>query len=301
MQTEGLIRLSRIALGVIIDGLKGVFIAKGEAFACVLSLVVASCLVTVFLIVGSFAGRVIESAAKRAFVIVYLKENTPHDRLRSFIEEIQKKPEVSSVRYLSAEEDRARNKDLLPKDIVSALPDDAIPGQHCLEVSLSGRGDITEMVSLLREFEWSDVVAEPVAGAEKLVALAGVLNTVRLFIVVIAGILLVSTLFFVVGTITRTMEKRKAQMEILAIVGATSYYLKAPLFVQGIAEGVVGVSLGAWLGVFVVDMTKQFAVRDLGVLVDPGTPYGLACALGAVIGAVIGVFAAAIASRRPTV
>jgi cell division transport system permease protein len=301
MNTEALVRWSRIALGVLGDGLKGIFIAKGEALACILSLVVASCLVTAFSIVGFYAGRVIDSAAKRAFVIVYLKEATPHDTLESFIEKIKKRPEVMSVRYLSAEEDRARNKDLLPKEIASLLADDAIPGQHCLEVYLSGKGDAEELVSFLREFEWSDVVAEPPAGAGKVMAIAGLLGVIRLFILVIAGILLLTTLFFVVGTITRTMERRKEQMEILAIVGATPLYLKSPLFVQGVAEGVVGVTLGAWLGVFVVDATKQFAVRELGVLVDPGTPYALATLTGALVGVVIGVVAGAIASRQRTV
>jgi cell division transport system permease protein len=300
MQTERFLRQSRIVVGVFGDGIKGVFIAKGEALACILSLVAASCLVTVFSIVGSYAGSVIQSAAKRAFVILYLKENTPQDKIRPFIEGIEKRPEVLSVRYLSAEEDRARNKDLLPKEIALSLADDAIPGQHCLEVSLSGKGNVEELVSLLREFEWSDVVAEPPTGAEKVGALAGLLGVVRLFIMVIAGILLLTTLFFVVGTITRTMAMRKEQMAILGIVGATPLFLKAPLFVQGIAEGVVGVTSGAWLGVFVVDATKQFAVRELGVLVDPGTPYGLATVTGALVGVIIGALAGVIASRQRT-
>jgi cell division transport system permease protein len=67
-------------------------------------------------------------------------------------------------------------------------------------------------------------------------------------IVVLSGALLVlATGFMVSCTIRLTVVAKESELEILRLVGASNRYIQAPLFFEGILQGVLGSSLGLTL------------------------------------------------------
>ncbi|MBL6974809.1 MAG: FtsX-like permease family protein [Deltaproteobacteria bacterium] len=292
----------RRAIHLLSEGVRGLLISPGQVLACVASLAVATCLVTLFGSFGSTAVDMLERAGHRARVIIYLKERVSSEQVSELLKEIGKRPDVEFANYLSAEEDRARNAALLPPDLASSLPPATIPGQHCIE---AGFGDSTERIpdvvgltSFLRDLEEVEVVAEPPVGAARIRAASAAVRFGRLALSVLAALLVVSTLFFVVGTLTRTMERRREEMSILRLIGATDAFLKTPLYIQGILQGAAGVLIGASLGRFAISAANTWLATELAVAISLPTGEDMLVPFSLLAGAVIGTLGAFIATSR---
>ena len=64
-------------------------------------------------------------------------------------------------------------------------------------------------------------------------------------IVILSGVLLImATVFMVSYTIRLTVVAKEAELEVLRLVGATSSYIRTPLMIEGVMQGVLGSSLG---------------------------------------------------------
>ncbi len=296
------VRLARTAVHLVGEGLRGLFLAPGQVIACLVSLAVASCLVTLFAAYGSRAVHLLDRAAERAHLLVYLKEGITSDQVQAVLEKLRRHPDVADARYFSAGEDRARNAALLPRDLVASLPPDSTPGSHGIEVRLAATPDrapdVAGLTTLVEQLEQVEVVAGPPVGAERIRAIAAVVRFARVAMTLLSALLLVSTVFSVVGTLTRTMEHRKDEMAILRLVGATTRYLKTPLYVQGVAQGVTGVVTGVALALVILAMTDAWIREELAVGVRLALPGGPTLLASAGVGAVVGAVGAMLATSR---
>lgn len=296
------VRFVRTAVHLTGEGLRGLFVAPGQVLACFLSLSVASCLVTLFAAYGGVAIRILDRSAERARILVYLKEGIASDRVQTLITEIRDRSDVTEVRYFSAGQDRARNAALLPKDLVASLPPESIPGEHGLEVQISGTSqrppEVADLVAFIQGLEEVEVVAGPPVGADRIRAVAAAVRFARVGLTLLSLLLLVSTVFFVVGTLTRTMERRRESMAILRLVGATSTYLKTPIYIQGVIQGVTGVGAGVAAALFVLAITDSWVREELGIAVRLAFPWGSTLISSAAIGATMGWVGATLATLR---
>lgn len=284
------------------QGLKGLAVSPGQTTACILSLAVAGCLVVLAASFGSLALDVLDRAGRSAKVLVYLEDEVPADRVRDLMARVGARADVEGVQYLTREQDRARNSDLLPKDVTAAIPPEAVPGQHGLEVTFragaGGTAGIGALASFLKALEGVDVVAEPPVGSGRLRALAAAVGFLRTVVTILAVLLLVGTLFFVVGTLTRTMERRKDEMSILRLLGATDSFVRAPIVIQGVLQGVAGLVLGALAAVLVSGAVNAWLSAEFDVAVRlPAWP-GRALPLAAMGGVLLGAAGAFIATAR---
>jgi len=293
---------ARQSLHLLGQGLKGLVVSPGQTAACILSLSVAGCLVVLSASFGSLAVQVLDRAGRSAKVLVYLKDEVPADRVKDLMSRIGARPDVEAVQYVTREQDRARNADLLPKDLASTMPAEAVPGQHGLDVTFragaGGTGGVTELAAFLRSLSGVDVVAEPPVGAGRLRALGAAVGFLRSVVTILAALLLVGTLFFVVGTLTRTMERRRDEISILRLLGATDTFVRAPILIQGIFQGVSGMVLGALAALLVSGAVNAWLAAEFDVAVRlPAWP-GLVLPLAVAGGAVLGIAGAFIATAR---
>lgn len=291
----------RKVMRVVTEGIRGLVVAPGQSLACILSLAVAGCLIVLSASAGSLTMSVLDRASASARMLVYLQDEVDSARVNQVVAEISRRPDVESVEYMSREEDRQENTDLLPADIVSKLPGDAIPGQHGLRVSfrdLGVNGDLAGLAAFLRTLEGVDIVAEPPVGSAAIRALASAVGFVRVTINLLAVVLLAGTLFFVVATLTRTMDSRREEMQILRLVGATNAFLKAPLYIQALLQSIAGLSLGGLAAMLIIKSTNAYLVTELGVGTGLPSHAGLVLLVAIPGGVVVGLAGAAIATSR---
>ena len=66
----------------------------------------------------------------------------------------------------------------------------------------------------------------------------------RIIVIISGSLLILTTLFMVSYTIRLTVVARQKELEILRFMGASSSYIRGPLFIEGFIQGAVGSALG---------------------------------------------------------
>ena len=255
----------------------------------VFSLAVAFvCLASALLVVVNL--RAVEVRWKRAGRIsIYLRDGTPDDQLQTLRRAVDQTPGVVSSKYVSSADAR---KDMVDDGLsgsLASLPVEAFPAS--VEVSLdtevgdSGVGAIAEKLRGIASVEsvetyqrWTDRVSALVRGG---VAASGVLA-----LVVLAAVISV-----IGSTIRLALHRRRIEVEVLKLVGATDKFVRRPFLVEGAAQGALGAlaSLGL-LGILYVIVRGRFD-DELGLLLGVSPtflPWEISAgmiAMGAILGA----------------
>jgi cell division transport system permease protein len=255
----------------------------------VFSLAVAFvCLASALLVVVNL--RAVEVRWKRAGRIsIYLRDGAPEDQLQTLRRAVEQTTGVTSSRYVSPADAR---KDMVDDGIsgsLAALPVEAFPAS--IEVSLENEvadADVLAVAEKLRGVpavesvetyqRWTDRLSSLVRG--------GVAASTVLALVVLAAVISV-----IGSTMRLALHRRRIEVEVLKLVGATDRFVRRPFLVEGAAQGALGAlaSLGL-LGILYLIVRGRFD-DELGLLlgVTPTfLPWEIAfgmVAMGAVLGA----------------
>lgn len=90
----------------------------------------------------------------------------------------------------------------------------------------------------------------------------GLLYVVKIAGLAIGGLLCVAVLFIITNTIKLAIYSRRNEIEICKLVGATDWYVKAPLLMEGALQGLLGASIA--LGVLLaIHLALSFKVIQI--------------------------------------
>jgi cell division transport system permease protein len=206
----------------------------------VFSLAVAFvCLGAALLVVTNL--RAIEDRwAHAGRVSVYLKDSIGTPETESLKAALAATPDVKAVRYVSSSQARQDfiKQEVSTKSALIGLPQEVFPASLEIEV-LPDMTDValSEMVGKLGKLPGVDEVETYQAWTDRLARLTrgGVTASLLLAFVVFAAVLAV-----VGSTIRLALQRRKTEVEVLRLVGATDKFIKGPFLVEGSAQGMMG-------------------------------------------------------------
>jgi cell division transport system permease protein len=178
-------------------------------------------------------------------IIVYLDEEPSPTDKPLLEKKIREFAPVEKVVFKSKEEAFAQLRHHLgpDQDLLADLKPDFLPPS--IEVYPA-----RSLTALTRINQFSDFLATlPKAkkvqyGREWIERLASFTQLVRLIVYLSGGLLVLTSTFMVSSTIRLTVVTRQAELEILRLLGADSAYIKTPLFLEGLLQGVLGSGLG---------------------------------------------------------
>jgi len=120
-----------------------------------------------------------------------------------------------------------------------------VPLPWVLEVTPNSSVDIAELAQRLRRAQQVDMVIVDLDWVRRLDAILGVFSR----LVVLLAVLFAASVLFVISNNIRTeIQRRREEIEILALVGATPGYIRRPFLYSGLWMGLGGALL-AWLAV----------------------------------------------------
>lgn len=120
-----------------------------------------------------------------------------------------------------------------------------VPLPWVLEVTPNSTVDIGELAERLRRAESIDMVVVDLDWVRRLDAILGLFSR----LVTLLAVLFAASVLFVISNNIRTeIQRRREEIEILALVGATPGYIRRPFLYSGLWMGLGG-ALIAWLGV----------------------------------------------------
>lgn len=231
---------------------------------------------------------------------IYLKDSAVAQDVEQLKTALTAVPVITSVRYISASQARTEfgQKEGAGKADLASLPVEAFPASIEIEVkSDTSDADLTDVVTKLRQLPAVDDVETYAAWTERLARLirGGVTAAALLALVVFASVLAV-----VGSTIRLALQRRRTEVEVLKLVGATDRFIKGPFLIEGISQGALG-ALGALAllgGLFLV-VRGRLDVELASLLgVEPSfLPWEVAGGM-VLVGMLLGMVAALLGLRR---
>jgi cell division transport system permease protein len=231
---------------------------------------------------------------------IYLKDNASQEDVDSLKNALAKVPFITSVRYVSSGQARLEfgSQEVNQKSELASLPPEAFPASIEIEVvSTVTDEELADTVTKLQKIPAVEDVETYQAWTDRLSRLVkgGVAASALLALVVFASVLAV-----VGSTIRLALQRRKTEVEVLKLVGATDRFVKGPFLLEGSAQGALGatgavVLLGA---LFLVVRGRLDAELAQLIGIEPTfLPWQVVLALVAT-GAILGMSAAFMGLRK---
>ena len=261
-----------------------------------LSLVTLSTIAISMLILGLFVliymnvQQFVNHLGDELQITAYLAETLPPEQAEALRSKIANWTEIEKITYLSKKEALARFRTQLREyaGILEGLKENPLPASFELKLKPQfGRsGNIEDLSARLERLPG---VAEVQYGKKWMAKLRVFIDVMKLVGVTVGGLLLFATIFVVSNTIKLTVYSRREELEIMRLVGATDFFVKAPFLIEGLLHGLVGALLAAgglsMLMLFLLshlDLPLRFAV--LPGSIPPVQMVGGFLGLGLVLG-----------------
>jgi cell division transport system permease protein len=249
------------------------------------------CLAAALLLVVN-VGQIRARWAESGRASVYLRKNATADQVAAIERALKQSEGVTAVRVVSSEDARHELIGLTNDPVLDALPTEAFPAS--LEVAIESAvaterlGKLQAQLSALPAVEsvetygaWSDRLAALLTG--------GVSASLLL-----AGVVLAAVVSVVSSTIRMSLQRRRIEVEVMKLVGATDSYVRSPFVVEGAAQGGFGALFAILLLGVLFGIVQSHFDSNLSALLG-ATPIFLpwTVALGLVAsGALLGAIAA---------
>jgi cell division transport system permease protein len=217
-----------------------------------LSLVTLSTIAISMLILGLFSliylnvQQSLHQIGDELQITAYLQETVSPEQAEVLRTKVADWPEVEGITYISKEQALARFRSQLREyaGILKGLKENPLPAS--LELTLMpqyGRsGNIKELSTRLGRLPG---VAEVQYGRKWMAKLRVFVEVMKLVGITVGGLLLIATIFVISNTIKLTFYSRREELEIMRLVGATDFFIKAPFLIEGLLHGLGGALLAA--------------------------------------------------------
>lgn len=178
-------------------------------------------------------------------LIVYLQDEVPAQQRPQMEKKIREFSEVEKIVFVSRADAFARLGDQLgkDKDVLADLGPDFLPPSIEVYPQRTLKG-LTHIAPLSEQLLTLPGVAKVQYGREWLTRFGHFVSLLRLIVFLSGGLLIVSTTFIVSYTIRLTVLSRQNELEVLRLLGASSAYLRVPLLLEGLLQGVAGSGIG---------------------------------------------------------
>jgi cell division transport system permease protein len=229
----------------------------------VFSLSVAFVCLASSLLVVTNVDAVRERWSRAGRATVYLKDAAIEDDIQNLSAALEKTGGVTRVKRITSEE--ARREIVATDDVLTALPAAAFPAS--LEVAFADNisdEDLKTIALKLRALPAVESVETYERWTERLGSLlgGGVTAAGFLFLVVLGAVVSV-----VGSTMRLLLQRRKIEVEVLKLVGATDGFVRRPFVFEGASQGALGAVLALGiLGVLFLVVRGRFDAQLANML-----------------------------------
>jgi cell division transport system permease protein len=224
-------------------------------FTAITTVAITLFIVGVFSVLVYDVQSILNSIENQVEIAVYLKDNISNDLKGYLEEEIKSWPEVESVNYVS--KDQALEKFKVQNegsDILKEIQGNPLPASFEIKLTDPEKVEQIALRFVAKDGNSIDGVDEVIYGKsyiKKLFSITAVTGTIALLIIVI---LILATMVLIYNTIRLSIYARRKEIEVMKLVGATNWYVRAPFLFEGFFEGF----LGSWIAVAMLYLLNKF-------------------------------------------
>ncbi|MGB9637258.1 MAG: cell division protein FtsX [Microgenomates group bacterium] len=226
-----------------------------QSMAAILVVSLSLFLISVFFLLGVGSQTVLQYFESRPQLIAYLKDEARPQDVEVIIAKIKATGKAKQIDYVSKEKALEIYKQLF-KDkplLLEMVTAKILPAS--IEISPYNLSSIQELATMLKK----EPLVEDLDFEEDVVKnLAGFIVSLRKIGLVMAAVLLFIAVLTVVVVLGMRISKRKEEMEILKLLGASPWYIRFPLYLEGIFYGLTAAVLSWGLTYLIILYSTPF-------------------------------------------
>jgi len=206
------------------------------SIAAILSTTTILLIVGVFLLISINLNLFLENLESQLEIVVYLEDNISKSELSTLSNNFNSIDGIKEVKFVSKEEAYQRlSKDLgEQKDILSAIETNPLPASF--EVQIKDPKVIEQIANQITEFKKVEEVEYGREIAEKLLNFTYIFRSAGILVL---ALLVFASILIISNIIKITVYTRRNEIEIMSLVGATSWFVKWPFIIEGFLQGFI--------------------------------------------------------------
>jgi cell division transport system permease protein len=179
------------------------------------------------------------STDKVGVVTAYFNDQTTEREMLNVKAELETLPEIKSVDYTSKEAAREKFRQTHENEptLIESLnefsdADNPVPAS--LAIKTTNLTDYSYIYSVLKSERYTPYF-KTIRDSQKVIdKLYRIIDFIKKFGVLLAGIFVVVTIMVTFNTIRLTIYNRRDEVEIMRLVGGTNWYIRGPFIVEGV-------------------------------------------------------------------
>lgn len=211
------------------------------AFASISTVALSLGVLGAFVLVALGANHFAASQIGKFEIAVYMHSDATGAQANTVATQVRKIPDVSSVKLLSKDDEWSKFKRSNPNIESAGLQNNPLP--FSLNVRVSDPSRTTAIANKIRTMDGVRTVRD---GRDALGRLMAVARVVRAISVAGVAVLLITAIFIISNAIKLTLYARRREIRIMKLVGATNWFVRIPLVIEGVVFGATGAFI-AWL------------------------------------------------------
>lgn len=248
---------------------------------------------------------VIKNTESTVGITVFFDDGLDANKIKEIGNKIKARDDVKEVTFTSAEDAWAEAKQEYfgdMQDLAEGFEEDnPLANSASYTIFLNDLVDQDQVVDWLKGIEGVRKVNYSKTAAEGMNSLNKVIGVLSMLII---GVLLAVAIFLISNTISVAAAFRKNENQIMKLIGATNYMIRAPFVVEGIIIGLVGACIPLISIYFLYRSTVEYVITKFSILsglfqflpVEAIFPYMAATALALGVG--IGFFVSFFTIRK---
>ena len=285
------------------QGIKNIWTNKMFSIASIATMAACIFMFGMFYSIVVNFQHVVKDVESGVAITDFFVDGTTQDQIDAIGQEIAMRPEVSSFNYVSAEEAWEEYKlEYFDGDEAAAASfgtDNPLAGESNYEIYME---DISQQSSLVSYLEGLDHVSRVRQSEMVANTLTDFNRLVSIVSAVIILILICVAVFLISNTVRTGIAVRKE--EIMKVIGATDYFVRAPFIVEGILIGLIGAAipliiLHAMYGRIIEYVANRFGfLNNLLTFLPVDTVFQILLPVGLILGVGIGYIGSRVTVRK---
>jgi len=244
------------------EGIIGLRRARVAATASIISLSLALTLLGTFALTGLNLKDVIFRFYKEIEIEAFIDPSLAGDQIKDLQQKIKQYPQISAILFISREEALLEFQKIFGEDLQTVLEENPLPPSFRI-ILKSSYSDPVVAENLTRELSQLKGIQEIIYQKEVIQFLHKYLRLGLTATVIIAFLLLLVITILVFNTIRLTIHARRDIIQIMKLVGATHFFIKAPFLWEGVLQGLIGGGLSILLVLGISTLVRDMIFSEL--------------------------------------
>lgn len=246
------------------QGIINIFRNKWFSLASIATISACLFLFGLFYSVLTNVQSIVKAAQEGVSVTVFFDEGISDERIQAIGEEIGKRPEVSELVFVSADEAWESFKEEYLGEYSDGFTENPLENSANYQIYMNDVSMQPALVSFLEGLEGirtvnrSEVTAASLSGINALIAYVSV---------GIIAILFAVSIFLISNTVTIGISVRKEEITIMKYIGATDFFVRSPFVIEGMLIGAFGALIPLGIIYVIYNQVIEYIMTKFATLV----------------------------------